>query len=193
MNANEQLNDTQAIESVLAGDSGSFEILVCRYQNRLFNALSHLLSDRHEAEEVVQDAMLQAYAKLSTFRGGSTFYTWLYRIAFNLAMSRQRKKRPKVSLNEMQEKQGLDPIGDGATPDANLHQCERATRVHRALGKLSEEYRAVLVLREMEDCDYDTISQVLDIPVGTVRSRLSRARTTMRDLLRESIEELDTP
>lgn len=191
--SNELSSDKQTIEEVLNGQTAAFEILVRKYQDRLFNTLAHVLADKHDAEEVVQDAMLQAYSKLATFRGASSFYTWLYRIAFNMAMSRQRKKRPRVSLNEMHDSQGLDPTSDGDSPNDAIERNERAGQIHKALEKLSDEFRSVLVLREMEDCDYETISQMLDVPIGTVRSRLSRGRTMLRDLLRDSIGELDTP
>jgi len=184
-------SDQQIIDEVLAGKAASFEVLVRKYQDRLFNTLVHVTGDKHEAEEVVQDAMFKAYSKLSTFRGNSQFYTWLYRIAFNLAISRKRKKKPKVSLDEMQSSVGLDPESLSAAPTQSVELEERAGQVHTALGKLAEEFRTVLVLREMEDCDYETISSMLEIPVGTVRSRLHRARTMMRELLRESIGEPD--
>ena len=184
-------NDQQIIDEVLAGKVASFEVLVRKYQDRLFNALVHVTSDKHEAEEVVQDAMFKAYSKLSTFKGNSQFYTWLYRIAFNLAISKKRKKKPKVSLDEMQSAVGLDPEGDAAPPTQTIELEERAGQVQSALSKLGEEFRTVLVLREMEDCDYETISSMLEIPVGTVRSRLHRARSMMRELLKESIGEPD--
>lgn len=183
--------DQQIIDEVLAGKVASFEVLVRKYQDRLFNTLVHVTGDSHEAEEVVQDAMLKAYSKLSTFRGNSQFYTWLYRIAFNVAISKKRKKKPKVSLDEMQSSVGLDPESQAAPPTQTVEIEERANQVQNALGKLAEEFRTVLVLREMEDCDYETISSMLDIPVGTVRSRLHRARTMMREILRESIGEPD--
>ena len=187
----DERTDQQAIEAVLAGEINAFETLVRRYQDRLFNTLAHLLCDRHEAEEVVQDTMLQAYSKLSNFHGRSSFYTWLYRVAFNLAMSRKRKRHPKVSLNEIQTNHGLDPESPIAAPDSSLLEEETASRVQQALRSLQKEFRAVMVLREMEGCDYATISEMLDIPIGTVRSRLSRGRGMLRDLLQESIGELD--
>ena len=166
-------------------------MLVRKYQDRLFNALVHVTGSTHEAEEVVQDAMLQAYTKLASFRGKSSFYTWLYRIAFNQSISRQRKKRPRVSLDGLHDNDGLDPEGSAEQPAAKIERSERAAQVHRALGELGEEFRAILVLREMENCDYETISEVLGIPIGTVRSRLHRGRTMLRERLRETIEESD--
>lgn len=187
----EALNeDKQLVEDALAGSTESFELLVRKYQDRLYNTLVHVTGSTHEAEEVAQDAMLQAYSKLDTFRGNSAFYTWLYRIAFNLSVSRNRKKRPRVSLDQIQANAGVDPLDSAETPDATIERTERAQQVHNALNQLSEEFRTILVLREMEDCDYETISEMLEIPIGTVRSRLHRGRTMLRDYLRESIGEL---
>jgi len=182
--------DKKLVEQALAGKTESFEQLVRKYQDRLYNTLVHITGSTHEAEEVAQDAMMQAHAKLDSFRGHSSFYTWLYRIAFNMSISRQRKKRPRVSLNQIQENAGIDPIDAAERPDAAIERSERAHQVHVALSKLSEEYRTVLVLREIEECDYSTICDMLDIPIGTVRSRLSRARTTLRDHLRQAIGDL---
>ena len=181
--------DTKLVADTLAGKTQSFEQLVCKYQDRLYNTFVHVTGNAHEAEEVVQDAMLQAYTKLSTFRGHSSFYTWLYRIAFNLSVSRQRKKRPRVSLDQIQENHNIDPTDVTESPTAKLERNERAQQVHDALNRLSKDFRSILVLREMEDCDYETISEMLDIPIGTVRSRLHRARSMMRDYLNQSIGE----
>ena len=181
-------DDSQLVSESLAGKTESFEKLVRKYQDRLYNTLVHALGNTHEAEEVVQDAMLQAYAKLDTFRGHSSFYTWLYRIAFNQSVSRQRKKRPRISLDAVQENSGLDPTDSAAEPpDSRMERTERAGHLQAALAKRSDEYRSIIVLREMEDCDYDTISEMLNIPIGTVRSRLHRARKALRGFLQESI------
>lgn len=182
--------DKQLVEETLAGKTESFELLVRKHQDRLYNTLVHVTGNTHEAEEVAQDAMLQAFSKLDSFRGNSSFYTWLYRIAFNLSVSRNRKKRPRVSLDQMHANAGVDPTDSVERPDAVMEQSERAQQVHNALNQLSEEFRTILVLREMEDCDYETISEMLAIPIGTVRSRLHRGRTMLRDYLRESIGEL---
>jgi RNA polymerase sigma-70 factor (ECF subfamily) len=177
------------IEQVLAGKTESFADLVGKYQDRLYNTLVHVTGSTHEAEEVTQDAMLQAYTKLATFRGASSFYTWLYRIAFNLSVSRRRKARPRLSLNELQVTAGIDPTDETEGPDDAAERSERAEHLLAAMDRIGEEHRVVLVLREMEDCDYETISQMLEIPVGTVRSRLHRARTQLRNQLKQMIGE----
>jgi RNA polymerase sigma-70 factor (ECF subfamily) len=126
---------------------------------------------------------VQAYVKLDTFRGGSAFYTWLYRIAFNLAMSHARRRRKEASLDQMKVSVGSEPVDGRPTADAGLMQEERAEFVHAALAELSLEHRQILVLREIDGCRYEEIAEILDLPVGTVRSRLFRARLEMRDLL----------
>ncbi len=142
-----------------------------------------------EAEDVVQEALVQAFLKLGTYRGESAFYTWLYRVAFNVAMSRARRRKPTVSLEQVREAAGTEPVDTGGGPEMHMEQQERAEQIQAALDRLSAEHRAVLVLREMDDFTYDEISEMLDLPVGTVRSRLHRARLQMRDILLQDLEE----
>lgn len=183
-------DDKRLVAEAVSGKPEAFEELVRRHQDRLYNTLIHITGNLHEAEEVAQDAMLQAYKKLDSFRGDSSFYTWLYRIAFNLAASGRRKKRPRISLDQLQENASVDPTDSAGRPETQLERAERAQQLYDAMGRLGEEFRSVLVLRELEDCDYETISEMLDIPIGTVRSRLHRARTMLRDYLQHSIGEI---
>jgi len=186
-------DDAQAIAEVLRGNAEAYEPLVLKYQDRLFNSLMQVARSREEAEDVAQEAFVQAYVKLDTFQQHSTFYTWLYRIAFNLALSRRRRKRLEVSVEHTKEAAGLEPTDPGEAPEEQLNRSERQAQVHAALGRLSEEHRAILVLREMEGFPYETISEMLDLPVGTVRSRLHRARSQLRDELMEILEESSPP
>lgn len=181
--------DAQLIDEVLAGDSKSFELIVRRYQDRLFNTIFHVVGSREEAEDVVQEAFVQAYLKLKTFKHNSAFYTWLYRIAFNTAISHRRKRRPEVSVEAARELLGEEPVDAREDASDRLIRDERSAQVHRALAELSDEHRAILVLREMEGLCYERISEVLDLPVGTVRSRLHRARLQMRDQLKGVVGE----
>ena len=137
----------------------------------------------------MQDAFVQAYVKLNTFRGSSAFYTWLYRIAFNLAMSHARKGRATVSLENMKANSGSEPMDGRGGPEAGLAQRERVELVHTALGTLNIEYRQILVLRELEGCSYEQIAEILELPAGTVRSRLFRARLQLRDCLAPAMRE----
>lgn len=182
-------NDAQLIDETLEGNSEVFGQLVRKYQARLYNTLLHVVGSREEAEDVVQDAFVQAFVKLDTFQGKSAFYTWLYRIAFNLSVSRRRRKRIQISVERERETTGDEPYDAGEAPSDQLLRQERAEQVHAALASLSEEHRAILVLREMEGCCYETISEILELPVGTVRSRLHRARLQLREQLREVLQE----
>ena len=176
-------DDLQFVEAALAGQKEAFGQLVERYQDRLIHAISRYLGSVEEAHDVAQDAFVQAYTRLASFRGEAAFYTWLYRIAFNLAMTRVRRRRPMQSLDQAKDRLGNEPIDVGATAETGILREEQARVVHRALGQLDEEFRQVLVLRELEGCTYDQISQILEVPVGTVRSRLYRARIQLRDHL----------
>lgn len=190
-------DDSRLIDEALAGNSASFGQLVRRYQDRLYNTMFHVVHCSEEAQDVVQEAFVQAFVKLDTFQRSSAFYTWLYRIAFNTAVSRKRRQRPMASVEQTRQASGEEPIDGRAAPHERLEQAERVAQVQGALAALSEEHRAILVLREMEGCDYETIAVMLDLPVGTVRSRLHRARMQLRDQLEETLrserEEPTTP
>jgi RNA polymerase sigma-70 factor (ECF subfamily) len=141
-----------------------------------------LTGDRQEAEDVSQETFVQAYVKLESFHGASAFFTWLYRIAFNITVSRSRKKRPTVSVDAAREK-GNEPETDMPHVGNDLEREEDIQRLRTALDQLSEEHRSILLLREIEGFDYETIADMLQVRVGTVRSRLHRARASLRELL----------
>jgi len=176
-------DESRLIDASLAGDSAAFGELVRMHQDRLYNAMVHFCGHAVEAEDVVQEAFVQAYMKLPSFQRNSAFYTWLYRIAFNASVSRQRRKRVEVSVDQSREQLGSEPAAGGDAPDDQLLREERAAQVNTALALLSEEHRSILVLREIEGCDYEQIAEILEINVGTVRSRLHRARTQLRERL----------
>lgn len=176
-------DDRTLIDRALQGDSAAFGQLVRRYQDRLFTGLMHMVSSREEAEDVVQDTFVRAYEKLHAFRQDSSFYTWLYRIAVNTALYRQRQRRPELAGESNQL--GVEPSDPTGNPSEHLLRAERARDVRQALSQLAEEFRMVLVMRDVEGFDYQTIARILDISVGTVRSRLHRARSNMRELLRQ--------
>ncbi|NQU24346.1 MAG: sigma-70 family RNA polymerase sigma factor [Candidatus Nealsonbacteria bacterium] len=180
-------DDTQLITETLAGHSAAFGRLVQKYQDRLYNTVVHVAGNAEDARDVVQDAFVQAFLKLDTFKGSSAFYTWLYRIAFNVAASRHRRRRPTVSIDRVREVSGVEPVDHADGPEERLEQKERCRQVRQAIDQLSEEHRAVLVLREIDGCCYETIADVLDVPVGTVRSRLHRGRLQLRDQLEEML------
>lgn len=191
--------DAELIAAALEGQSLAFGELVCRYQDRLYHALVHLVGSADDARDIAQDAFVQAYVKLDSFQGASAFYTWLYRIAMNLASSRFRRQRRHVSVEAAREQSGEEPVdgrrraeGRGAEdhgPGERLMQSERVGQVQTALLALSDEHRHVLVLRELEGWSYESIAETLELPVGTVRSRLHRARIELRAQLQEVFEE----
>lgn len=178
-------DDASLIAETLAGKSAAFGQLVEKYQDRLYNTLVHVVGNREDALDMVQEAFVQAFVKLETFHQHSAFYTWLYRIAFNIAASQRRRRRPTASVERTHESTGDEPVDGRAGPDERLEQQERCRQVQQAIGDLGEEYRAVLVLREIDGCCYETIAEILDLPVGTVRSRLHRARLQLREQLKE--------
>ncbi|MGD9719978.1 MAG: sigma-70 family RNA polymerase sigma factor [Pirellulales bacterium] len=185
-------DDVQLINEALDGDSAAFGHLVTRYQDRLYNTLVHVVGSADTAYDMVQDAFVQAYVKLETFERSSAFYTWLYRIAVNLAISRRRREKPMASVDQARELLGHEPIDTADPPEARLEQRERACQVHQALAALSEEHRAILILREMDGCSYEQIAEILELPIGTIRSRLHRARLQLRDQLKGMIQEFRT-
>lgn len=182
-------DDAQLIHESLAGDSGAFGQLVRKHQDRLFNTIIHVVGCSEEAEDVVQEAFVLAFVRLATFQHNSSFYTWLYRIAFNTAISRRRRRKSESSVEQSRELTGCEPIDRGDTPTERLERDERIWQVRQALETLTEDHRAILVLREIEGCCYDTISEVLGLPIGTVRSRLHRARLQLREHLKEVLQE----
>jgi RNA polymerase sigma-70 factor (ECF subfamily) len=176
-------DDAHLIDDALAGSSAAFGQLVERYQDRLFNTLVHITGSAEDAQDIAQEAFVQAFLKLNTFQRSAAFYTWLYRIAFNLAVSQRRRRRPTSSLEHGRDLGCEDPVAPSTDPAASLEQQELAAQVQAAMNQLSDEFRSVLVLREIDGHDYDTIATMLDLPVGTVRSRLHRARLQLKDLL----------
>jgi RNA polymerase sigma-70 factor, ECF subfamily len=177
------------IEQIVGGDAAAFEILVRKYQARLFNSLIHAIGCPEEAEDVAQEAFVKAYSKIDTFKQNSSFYTWLYRISINIAISRHRQKKPKSSLDEYRMNVGHEPVDESSQPGQKLDLEERAVQVQAALQLLSDEHRSIIVLREIEDLDYEAISEILKLPVGTVRSRLHRARSQLRGHLEQVVIE----
>ena len=133
-----------------------------------------------EAEEVVQEAFIRSFVKLDTFQRNSQFFTWLYRIAFNSALTRRRKRRARISLDYSRENNGLEVADTGDAVDEPMLRRERVVMVREAMATLTEEHRAILTLREMQEHSYETIAEILEISIGTVRSRLSRARRQLK-------------
>jgi RNA polymerase sigma-70 factor (ECF subfamily) len=178
--------DEDLIAECLAGQTESFGQLVVRYQDRLYNSLTTMLGSVEDARDVAQDAFISAFEKLETFRGSSAFYSWLFRIALNGSINRHRKQRSTATIEAARENSGLEPPDPHpeAHPAFALERSERQALVQAALAELPADYRTVLVLKELEDMKYEEIAAVLDCPIGTVRSRIHRARSELRSKLK---------
>jgi RNA polymerase sigma-70 factor, ECF subfamily len=192
--------DVALLQKAQAGDRGAYGQIVLLYQDRLYNAVLRLVGDREEARELTQDAFMRGLQKIDGFRGDASPYTWLFRIAVNLAISHLRKShRVRVfSLDRPGGGNGRYASDDQAAslidriardsaqqaPPERLEGRERDQAVLAALGRLDAEYRAVLVMRDIEGFDYQQMADILGLPLGTLKSRLFRARMALRDELR---------
>lgn len=179
-------SDQHLIDQCLAGQTDAFGQLVERYQHRLYGSLVHVLGSADDAQDVAQDAFVHAFEKLGTFRGQSAFYSWLFRIALNAAVSTKRKtRRVTGSVDAIREATGDEPVdkNTSSAPDNAAHVDDRQRLVRRALAQLPDEYRTALVLKEMDDLKYEEIAEILSVPLGTVRSRIHRARQELRTRL----------
>jgi RNA polymerase sigma-70 factor, ECF subfamily len=179
--------DQHLISECLAGRPEAFGTLVVRYQDRLYHTMMGMLGSTEDAHDATQDAFVHAFSRLETFRGQSAFYSWLFRIAVNAAVSRMRKsRRTHVSIDAAREQTGAEPIDahPATEPSHAMEVSDNQRMVRAALAELSEEFRTVLVLKEMEDLKYEEIAEIVGCPVGTVRSRIHRARAELRDKLR---------
>ena len=178
-------DDHRLIAECLNGDTAAFGALVRRYQDRLYNTAYRLVGNAEDAQDVVQEAFLSAYQSLGNFKGDSLFFTWLYRIAVNTAISLKRKQRAVLRIGGPEGGAAAEPLDPSelSRPGHALEQAEEETRVRRILDRLSPEHRAVLVLKDMEGQKYEAIADILQVPIGTIRSRLHRARLELRAVL----------
>lgn len=186
------LTDAPLIAQALAGRSEAFGQLVLMHQDRLFNSILHVAGNAEDARDICQEAFVQAFLKLEQFQQRSAFSTWLYRIAFNVAASQRRRRHPVASMDRLREQSHVEPVDTTDDPAEAFQRKERQRCVRESIAQLGDEFRSVLVLREIDGCDYETIAEILDLPVGTVRSRLHRARLQLREALREGLELQDS-
>lgn len=186
------LEDLELVEKVRMGDSAAYAVLVRKYQDRVYNTCWRISGNVEDARDLTQDAFLKAYERIGEFRQLSGFYTWVFRIAVNLALSQRRSvaRKRTTSLDAMTEASGsqaesLIARSKHAANHADQHAIEAEMQAHvaRALQTLDEEHRAVVVLRDMEGLDYAEIAGILDVPAGTVKSRLHRARMAIRQAI----------
>ncbi|WP_075185588.1 RNA polymerase sigma factor RpoE [Teredinibacter haidensis] len=176
--------DEQLVTRVQKGDKRAFDLLVLKYQHKIFAIISRFIKDSAEVQDVAQETFIKAYRALPNFRGDSAFYTWIYRIAINTAKNHlvSRGRRPPSSDVDVEEAEfysGSEQLKDLGTPEGQLMRDQLEEVVHRAIRDLPEDLRTAVTLREMEGLSYEEIAQVMDCPVGTVRSRIFRARESI--------------
>ncbi|MFA6921931.1 MAG: RNA polymerase sigma factor RpoE [Gallionella sp.] len=186
--------DQQLVERVQRGDKHAFDLLVAKYQRKLGRLISRFVRDTAEAEDVTQEAFIKAYRALPGFRGDSAFYTWLYRIGINTAKNYllSNKRRPPTSTPfDAEESESFEDAGllhEVSTPENELMSKQVVSTVQSALQQLPEDLRSALTLREIEGLSYEEIAGVMNCPVGTVRSRIFRAREAVAEKLRPLLE-----
>lgn len=186
--------DAKLVARVQAGDKAAFDLLVLKYQRKILRLLSRMLRDQSEIEDVMQEAFIKAYRALPQFRGDSAFYTWLYRIAINTArnwMASQSRRPSSPSLHQSEDGETFDEIDnliDNNTPESLLASREIAESVNETIQALPAELRTAIVLREIEGLSYEEIAQAMGCPIGTVRSRIFRAREAIASKLRPIID-----
>ena len=180
-------DDRALVERCQAGDLTAFEPLVEKYRQRVWRLAHNVLRDREEAWDVAQEAFIRAYQALPSFRGQSAFYTWLFRIVMNLAAdrARQRAARGRAFGTERVPEEDWERVmtDQGLAPDSSAAQTEDRERIRQALDSLSEDHRTIIMLSDLEGLSYREIADVLDVPMGTVMSRLHNARKRLRDAL----------
>ncbi|MBL8511722.1 MAG: RNA polymerase sigma factor RpoE [Betaproteobacteria bacterium] len=186
--------DQQLVERAQSGDKKAFELLVIKYQRKVQRLLSRIIRDQAEIEDVTQEAFIKAYRALANFRGDSAFYTWLYRIAINCAKNflvTQGRRAPTQTQFDAEEAEVFEDapgLRDMATPDAELMSKQIAGIVNRTIAALPEDLRTALTLREIDGLSYEEIAEIMDCPIGTVRSRIFRAREAVATQLRPQLD-----
>jgi RNA polymerase sigma-70 factor (ECF subfamily) len=181
---NEQATDKQLVARVQNGDKRAFDLLVLKYQHKIFGLISRYIHDHHEVMDVAQEAFIKAYRAIGRFRGDSAFYTWLYRIAINTAKNHlvSRSRRPPdtdVEVADAEYYESASKLKDNASPYDEVHREELEVAVFKAIEVLPEDLRTAITLREFDGMSYEDIAEIMQCPVGTVRSRIFRARESI--------------
>lgn len=181
------MTEQELVRAAAGGDTEAFERLVRTYENKIYHLALRMCGSADEAADIAQEAFLAAWRGLPSFRGEAGFATWLYRLTSNAAIDylrRQKKQRGDMSLDD--EELGLDAVDSGPSPQETAEGSELRSAVAAGLSQLSEGHRQVLVLREIQGLSYEEIASVLELDIGTVKSRISRARSSLRKILLEN-------
>lgn len=177
------------IKNVKKGDHAAFEEIVSFYQNKVYHIVYRMVGDSYEAQDIAQEAFIRAYTNIHSFDENRKFSTWLYRIATNLSIDRLRKKKPDFHLDaEVKGTEGLDMYSqlaaDQALPEEEVESMELQSYIHKEILSLPPKYRSVIVLRFLDDLSLAEIGEILDLPLGTVKTRIHRGRELLRKKLR---------
>ena len=185
-------SDQQLVERVQKGDKRAFDLLVLKYQHKIISVVSRYVRNSADVHDVVQEAFIKAYRALESFRGESAFYTWMYRIAINTAKNHlislgRRPPATDVDMEDAEHFSGNDLLQDMDTPESSLFCEQLKVTVERTIDQLPEDLRTAITLREMEGLSYEEIAEIMECPVGTVRSRIFRAREAIDKVLQPLI------
>jgi len=187
------LLDAELVKRVQAGDIGAFDVLVQKYQHKVINLVGRFVSDQAECQDIAQDAFIKAFRAINSFRGDSQFYTWLYRIAANTAknyLASRARKSPtySVDVEDAEHFEGESGLKEYANPENLLLTDEIKATIFSAIEKLPDDLKSAITLRELDGLSYEEIAHVMDCPIGTVRSRIFRARDVIDKELRPLLE-----
>lgn len=188
--------DQRLVERVQKGDKRAFDLLVKKYQHKIIALIGRYVNDYHEQQDVAQEAFVKAYRALNNFRAESAFYTWLYRIAINTAKNHlvSRGRRPPgtdVDVEDAENFSFFDGMSDNASPEANLMRDELEERIFATLAQLPDDLKTAISLREFEGLSYEEIAEIMQCPVGTVRSRIFRAREAIDKAIAPLVKSVD--
>ncbi len=188
-----ETDEKKLIERAYGGDPSAFNRLMAQHENRMYAVALRMCANREDAQDCLQEAMLRVYRAIGSFKGQSTFSTWVYRITMNTCLDelRRKKNRQNTSLDNLVD-MGWSPTDGGAGPEKQALMREMREKMHGAIRELPDDMRAAVVLRDIQGFSYDEIAQMLEINVGTIKSRISRGREKLREKLKEYSELFDT-
>ena len=188
-----EFDEKSLIERASGGDPEAFNRLMEQHERRMYAVALRMCANREDAQDCLQEAMLRAYRAIGNFKGESSFSTWAYRITMNTCLDelRRRKNKQSASLDDLLD-EGWAPADDRSSPEKHALRAETARALHQTIRELPEDMRAAVVLRDIQGYSYEEIAQILDINVGTIKSRISRGREKLREKLRKKPELFDT-